>query len=85
MKNTFLHICLAIVALFVLSSCTQQQQKPQTIENYNLNESFEQCKTSASEMNDGAKNSNNPLWNSYFEMCMSSKGYQRADYKHLWY
>lgn len=84
MKSTFLHICLAITALFVLSSCARQQQ-PQTIEDYNLNESFEQCKKSASEMNDGIKNSNNPLWNSYFEMCMSSSGYKRADYKHLWY
>lgn len=73
-----------MVTLFVLSSCARQQ-KPKTIEEYNLSESFEQCKINASEMNDGSKNSSNPLWNSYFEMCMSSNGYKRADYKHLWY
>lgn len=85
MKTTTVYIFLAIVAMFVLSSCTPKQQQPKTIEEYTFNESFEQCKTNASDMNDGPHNSNNPFWNSYFEMCMSSKGYTRADYKHLWY
>lgn len=83
MKSTILYICIAISSLCVLTACTAKQ--PQTIEEYNLSQIFEQCKTSASDMNDGAKNSNNPLWNSYFQMCMSTNGYKPADYKHLWY
>lgn len=85
MKKSTLYIFLAIAAMFILSSCTPKQQQPQTIEEYNLTTSVEECKTSASDMNDGTHNSDNPFWNSYFEMCMSSKGYTRAAYKHLWY
>lgn len=83
MKTKILHICIALGSLLALCACAPKQ--PQTIEEYNLNQIFEQCKTSASEMNDGVKNSSNPLWNAYFEMCMSTNGYKPADYKNLWY
>lgn len=84
MKSKIFYICFVLSTIFILSACTAKQQ-PQTIEEYNFNQIFEQCKTNASDMNDGVKNSSNPLWNSYFEMCMSTNGYKPADYKHLWY
>lgn len=85
MKNTIFRLCFALSAVFILSACTARPQQPQTIEDYNLNQVFEQCKSNASDMNDGVKNSSNILWNSYFEMCMGTNGYTRADYKHFWY
>ncbi|MEG2172098.1 MAG: hypothetical protein RRY29_02420 [Desulfovibrionaceae bacterium] len=85
MKSKIIYIFLAIAATLVLCSCNKQQTKPQTIEDYNLTQAMDECKTSASAMNDGAKNSSNPLWDSYFQMCMNSKGYKPADYKHMWY
>lgn len=79
-------LCLsALAALLMLAGCSGKQHKAESIEDYNLTSSMEECKRSASDMNDGPKNSNNPLWASYFEMCMSTKGYKRSDYKHLWY
>lgn len=80
-------LCLsALATLCMLAGCNaHRQHKTESIADYNLNTSFEECKRSASDMNDGPKNSNNPLWTSYFEMCMSSKGYTRSDYKHFWY
>lgn len=79
--------CLgALAAVLMLAGCqANKQPKTESIADYNLNTAVTECKSSASDMNDGPKNSNNPLWASYFEMCMSTRGYERNAYKHLWY
>lgn len=74
-----------LATALVLCACVRQSPQKLSPEQQTLQASVQQCSTNATNMNDGPSNSSNPFWNSYFEMCMSSQGYKRADYKHLWY
>jgi len=81
---------ILICSLLIMLTTTACSIMPNTsqevnLEEYALNDALDTCKTAASEITDGANGSSNPKWKSYFEMCMSSKGYAQEDYEHLWY
>lgn len=84
--NKCIFLCSLLIIL-AISACSTKPSTTQTLslEEYALNDALKTCKDAASEMTDGANGSGNPMWDSYFKMCMSSKGYKKEQYKHLRY
>lgn len=75
---------LALTTVGALTACAPQ--KPLTYEQQALQEAQQECSNAATSMNDGPYNSSNPLWNSYFEMCMRTRfNVTNAQLKTLWY
>lgn len=80
----FRTVFLLILTVTALTACAPQ--KPLTYEQQALQEAQQECSSAATSMNDGPHNSNNPLWKSYFEMCMRTKfDVTNAQLKTLWY
>ena len=82
----FSAIALSMALTLGMSACTSRTQHPPTFEQQELQRAKEQCQQEASDMVDGgAQNSENPLWSSYFEMCMHRLGVTDAQLKQMWY
>jgi len=67
-------------------ACTPKRPSPPTFAQEELNRAKSQCQQEASDMVDsGPQDSSNPLWGSYFEMCMHRLGVTDAELKKMWY
>ena len=68
--------------VWLLAACTPQKilhlDERQQID-------VDECKASASSINDPPYNSNNQLWASYFEMCMTQRGFTAEELRGIWY
>ena len=74
-------LCL-LTFLTLLGACTPQIMPPVSpAEQSDINA----CKASASSINDPPYSSDNPLWGSYFEMCMQQRGYTAEQLRQIWY
>lgn len=78
----------ATLCISALAACAPQyrHQEPQTFEEQEAQRAKVQCEREATAMNgSGIFTSNNPLWDSYFVMCMHRLGVTDAQLKNMWY
>lgn len=68
--------------LLLLAACTPQRMAHLDAVQQ---EDVAECKANASSINDPPYNSNNQLWTSYFEMCMTNRGYTAEQLRSIWY
>lgn len=84
MKITF-RIAILAVCLPILCSCSLKPPRPLTFEEQQAYMAKQQCAQSATDMNPEWASSSNPIWNSYFVMCMHQFGIPDAVIKRMWY
>ena len=79
-----LQILLFVMCFAVMAGCAPQ--KPLTPEQLAMQEAQAPCTTSANDIAGPPYNSNNPAWDAYFTMCMTTPfGYTQDDLKQLRY
>lgn len=72
-------LCLAACA------CSLKPARPLTFEEQQMYMAKQQCSQAASDMNPDWPSSNNPLWDSYFVMCMHQFGISNEALSRMWY
>ena len=81
------NIKLIVLSLLILTSvgCSLQPPRPLTFEEQQLYMAKQQCSQAATDMNPEWPTSSNPLWDSYFVMCMHQFGISNEALSRLWY
>lgn len=76
-----------LAACIMLSACSGlfKPPRPLTFEEQQEYMAKQQCAQEATDMNPEWPNSNNPLWSSYFVMCMHRLGVSDAALARMWY
>lgn len=85
MKLSFLVQLVAACMLFTGCSSLFKPPRPMTFEEQQAYMAKQQCIQSATDMNPEWPSSSNPLWNSYFVMCMHNFGISDATLQRMWY
>lgn len=83
MRADLLGVILLCLLSTICISCAPP--RPLTFEEQQVYMAKQQCAQSASDMNPEWPSSNNPLWDSYFVMCMHQFGISNETLQHMWY
>lgn len=67
---------------FLAAACVKQKL---TFEEQQIRDASQQCQQEATDMNPENPTAMNPVWNSYYTMCMNRFGYTQKQIDSLWY
>ncbi|MBD5607254.1 MAG: hypothetical protein HDQ93_00170 [Desulfovibrio sp.] len=72
------------IVFLALTLCACAKQKL-SFEQEQLRQASQQCQQEATDMNPENPTSMNPVWNSYYTMCMNRFGYTDKEINSIWY